>query len=649
MWSGVGKVLYWLIVYSFVDMRARALLALVVLLMSWGAQPGASVSQRAPPLTPTGLFLEANASSPHNLTPLVPVSEGYVDIYKSEAAEFVAREFYGLLVQSEGFGLDLVFISLNISGVTVAFELFLDLTGDGTDDAMVHFENYTSEQPIVPERVQRGAQELPGDLSDIKGGSIRLRIIRTDELDGWLRVCCGRMTNSSTLWVPYSRPLVADAGQNLLVSVNRTTILNGSASLSIAPEETTYEWELEAPDGCMTKLSGRVVEALFNCPGIHNVTLRIRWKYFEDSDRILVTVLPNQPPSGIIYHPLIVNIQTPVNFTCECSDPDGEIVLYLWDFGDGNRAEGVNVTHSYSSHGYYYIILNITDDNGATTTIKSLLKVNHPPVISGIIIEVRGREVSFRACATDPDDNLLTYNWDFGDGATAEGFELTHRYRAPGEYTVTCTVTDWEDASATYQKAVIILNSPPAKGAGIISPRQAYVGEAIHFDVDATDPDGDRLSYRWDFGDGAFSSEKSPYHIYRSAGNYRVTVAVSDSYSNLTLIREIDIIEKEQFDAGLISNIINIICLLLIIIALIVFAARAIARRTAPQPGTPAPPYSGAPAPGPAPYQLTYSPPPQPKPRAAITACTRCGSTNLIGFPDGHVKCADCKKIMFNG
>ncbi|MCM8780109.1 MAG: PKD domain-containing protein, partial [Candidatus Omnitrophica bacterium] len=45
-------------------------------------------------------------------------------------------------------------------------------------------------------------------------------------------------------------------------------------------------------------------------------------------------------------------------------DPDGKIVSYAWDFGDGKRASGEQVTHTYARTGKYTVTLTVTDDSG---------------------------------------------------------------------------------------------------------------------------------------------------------------------------------------------------------------------------------------------------------------------------------------------
>jgi len=56
-------------------------------------------------------------------------------------------------------------------------------------------------------------------------------------------------------------------------------------------------------------------------------------------------------------------------------DPDGEIVRYAWDFGDGNTAEGRIVTHTYPEAGTYTVRLTVTDDDGMTDTTEQEVHV----------------------------------------------------------------------------------------------------------------------------------------------------------------------------------------------------------------------------------------------------------------------------------
>ena len=70
---------------------------------------------------------------------------------------------------------------------------------------------------------------------------------------------------------------------------------------------------------------------------------------------------PNGPYTGAVGLPLIFD-------GSGSSDPDGTIVAYDWDFGDGNTGAGVGPTHVYAAAGTYTVALTVTDDAGATDT-----------------------------------------------------------------------------------------------------------------------------------------------------------------------------------------------------------------------------------------------------------------------------------------
>nr|4U6T_A Chain A, ColH protein [Hathewaya histolytica]4U6T_B Chain B, ColH protein [Hathewaya histolytica]4U6T_C Chain C, ColH protein [Hathewaya histolytica]4U6T_D Chain D, ColH protein [Hathewaya histolytica] len=64
-----------------------------------------------------------------------------------------------------------------------------------------------------------------------------------------------------------------------------------------------------------------------------------------------------------------------IKFSSEGSfDPDGKIVSYEWDFGDGNKSNEENPEHSYDKVGTYTVKLKVTDDKGessvSTTTAE---------------------------------------------------------------------------------------------------------------------------------------------------------------------------------------------------------------------------------------------------------------------------------------
>jgi len=94
----------------------------------------------------------------------------------------------------------------------------------------------------------------------------------------------------------------------------------------------------------------------------------------------------NQPPvASFIYSPEKPVVNQTVTFNASSSyDPDGTIVSYVWNFGDGFNATGKVVKHSYLANGTYLVNLTVTDTDGAADTMTKpvIVHVSQPPIAS---------------------------------------------------------------------------------------------------------------------------------------------------------------------------------------------------------------------------------------------------------------------------
>ncbi|ELZ04739.1 PKD domain containing protein [Natrialba chahannaoensis JCM 10990] len=81
-----------------------------------------------------------------------------------------------------------------------------------------------------------------------------------------------------------------------------------------------------------------------------------------------------------------------------------------------------------------------------------------------------GEEVTFDA--TESTGALESYDWEFGDGTTANGEVVTTTYDADGEYTVSLTVTDTDGNTGSAQTAIYVGDAEPPTPAGVYTPYQ---------------------------------------------------------------------------------------------------------------------------------------------------------------------------------
>ncbi|NIN33953.1 MAG: PKD domain-containing protein, partial [Gammaproteobacteria bacterium] len=217
-------------------------------------------------------------------------------------------------------------------------------------------------------------------------------------------------------------------------------------------------------------------------------------------------------------------------------DPDGVIVGYLWDFGDGSNDSGVVVSHAYVDDGNYAAVLTVTDDDGATdysTAIKTIL--NRAPVATfteSATTVSTNEPIQFNASSSyDSDGVIVSYFWDFGDGSNTTGVTVEHQYTDDGDYTVTLTVTDDDAATDTATSTKTVLNRPPV-ALFAESAETVYTAESITFNAtESYDLDGAIVNYHWDFGDGSNATGVIIAHSYNDDGNYTVVLTVTDDDS----------------------------------------------------------------------------------------------------------------------
>ncbi len=113
---------------------------------------------------------------------------------------------------------------------------------------------------------------------------------------------------------------------------------------------------------------------------VDTVTVTATAGAITSSISIKVVPPPNDfPTAKFTYSPSNPKVGSTVTFNASSSyDPDGTIVTYSWDFGDGTTGTGIVVNHIYSSAGDKPVILTVTDDDGATSSTSSIIKVSGP-------------------------------------------------------------------------------------------------------------------------------------------------------------------------------------------------------------------------------------------------------------------------------
>ncbi|MDF1543147.1 MAG: PBP1A family penicillin-binding protein [Anaerosomatales bacterium] len=84
---------------------------------------------------------------------------------------------------------------------------------------------------------------------------------------------------------------------------------------------------------------------------------------------------PPPPTASFTISPDEPLIDQPVSFDASASSSEGDIVLYLWEFGDETEGEGVEATHTFAQPGIYGVVLWVTDSNDQTSSVTRQIVV----------------------------------------------------------------------------------------------------------------------------------------------------------------------------------------------------------------------------------------------------------------------------------
>ena len=331
--------------------------------------------------------------------------------------------------------------------------------------------------------------------------------------------------------------------------VNEEIIFNGTGEDSDG-WIILFEWNFDG-DGAYDWHSNTTGTTGFayNKSGVFNAVFRVTDNDYDfDTDSVLVTInsKEDKPPIAVISEPeneAVFNIEEEIQFNGSgSSDPEQAQLTYIWDFGDGEAAYDEKPVHEYSENGTYTVVLTVSDGyNYATDSIiiYVIKPENHPPNAeivspsSDQVFEVDTQVYFDGTNSSDPDGDILIYNWDFGDGNSGTGATTSHVYTEPGTFIVTLVVNDGELTDSDTVRILITnqsLNQPPV--AVINEPQNGdnfTRDEEIMFNGSgSSDPDDDELNFTWDFKDGTFGYGMITMHQYSENGTYNVTLEVSD-------------------------------------------------------------------------------------------------------------------------
>ena len=335
---------------------------------------------------------------------------------------------------------------------------------------------------------------------------------------------------------------------------------DASRSVDLDNQVVQYEWDFDG-DLSFDDAKGAKVEYTFDKVGKYKVSLRIINAIGDyEISEIEIEALDKEVPEAVIEitgNPTFFEQGRQYLFSADkSSSKDGRIVSYEWDFGDGKPVVRTRTTsHTYDKEGVYKLKLIVKDDKGREGEVEREIQVGLAKGMPKAEFQtdlLQGRaplEVTFDgSLSTDPDNNIIQYEWDFDGDGVVDAFNVRtkYTYREAGEYTATLKVTDADGHSSTATQVIKVLEQ------GIVVDLKSdkidgTVPLTVQFDASGSSyANGQITSYRWDFGDKTAPKLGASRinHRYDQVGTYTATVEVIAS-DNTTAKKEMLITVRE--------------------------------------------------------------------------------------------------------
>lgn len=264
----------------------------------------------------------------------------------------------------------------------------------------------------------------------------------------------------------------------------------------------------------------------YQVKGIYTVSLTTRNDNGRDTETKVNYINVGMPPKADFRPVTTPYAQYAVPKTVQFIDQSANIpTAWTWDFGDGSSSSEQNPLHVYMKEGTYTVTLTSKNNFGSDTIVKTnLITVGGGAAVDFVADKTTvgvGRVVTFTDLSTS---SPTIWVWDFGDGTTGMGSNPDHVYRATGVYDVTLTASNsGQSNTRTKNQYITVLSIPRADF--VADKTRGGAPMVVSFSDKSTNAP---TAWKWDFGDGASSTEQNPIHTYTTLGVYTVTLTASN-------------------------------------------------------------------------------------------------------------------------
>ncbi|WP_050799641.1 PKD domain-containing protein [Thiocapsa marina] len=215
---------------------------------------------------------------------------------------------------------------------------------------------------------------------------------------------------------------------------------------------------------------------------------------------------------------------------------DSRVAGYEVNYGEASR-DYSNATQSTTNSAtvsgleagktYYFAVKAFNADRSLESDFSNEVSttIPYPAPEAGFTMSTNAGVAPLTVAFNDTSTGKVdAWQWSFDNGATSSQASPSYTFTVPGTYTVSLMVSGPGGAAAQPAQAVIRVATPPPIAAFAVNADSGHAPFNVQFSDQSS---GTIDSWQWDFGDGTTSTERSPSHLYLTAGSYVAKLRVT--------------------------------------------------------------------------------------------------------------------------
>lgn len=327
--------------------------------------------------------------------------------------------------------------------------------------------------------------------------------------------CGGICTDATTQTVTVNASPTVNAGPDQTIAYGSSTQLNGSGGTG----NFTYQW---SPENMINGASNIPNPQTVNLTATQTYTLTVTNPDHPEcngTDQVTIFINGSAMTVSATANPPTICVGSSTQLTANAGGGTGSFT-YSWLPTTGLSNPNIASPTASPTQTTTYTC-TVSDGQTSQTATVTVTVAAAPTANFTYTTACEGSTTLFTSTATGQD--IGDYQWDFGDGQTGDGQNVSHIYAQAGSYTVTHTVS-----SLTAGCTGSITQSVPVNPLPTANFTYTTVCSGTPTQFTSTSTGQGITNYQWIFGDGQTGTGQNPTHTYAQAGTYQVTLTVGN-------------------------------------------------------------------------------------------------------------------------